>query len=365
MAAPAITPLRLFQMGKEATKGTPVAAAWQMVGDSIWTPTIARYMSDYPRGVRVPVTGGGTPISAGCTIQQTTDLTYEEIIYALNLGMATGVITGGSADKTHTFTPIITGDPTILTATSEYAFSDGSTTAFPFPGATGYPVTMQSAYTFSGGFDITFAFNAIAQATYRYIARYPTLAVTPTAALTVLTGRERIPSNLFKVYLDTTFAGIGSTQLTGVVRSGKYTFVPGIEPDYTLDGRANLDFTQIRWGMDAYATLSLVMELDATSALEIKAWNAQNAGGGALTPNTASGGNVALRFIRLEATSPNTLGASNRRIRLDGAYVYTKEPVFSQQNKAELVTLELKTEYDPVSAKSFQAAIVNSIGTFS
>lgn len=364
MSAPAIYPLRLFQMAKEATPGTPVAAAWQMVGDTIFTPTITRYMSDYPRGVRVPVTAGGTPIGSGCTIVQNTDLSYEELIYPLNLGMATGVISGASADKTHTFTPIITGNPTTLTATSEFALGDGSATAFPFPGATGFPVTMQAAYTFSNGFDISGAFNAIATASYRYVARYPTLAVTPTAALTVMTGRERIPSNLFKFYLDTTFAGIGGTQLTGTVRSFKYTFVPGIEPDYTLDGRANLDFTQTRFGMDAYATLSLVMEMDATSALEIKAWNAQNAGGGALAPNVSSGGTVALRFIRMEATSPNTLGGSARRLRLDGAYVYTKEPVFSQQNKAELVTLDLKTEYDPVSAKSFQAAVVNSLGTF-
>lgn len=364
MTPPAIYGLRLLQKGKEATPGTPVAATWQIVGDSVMTPTISRYMSDYPRGVRVPVTGGGTPIGTGCTIVTNTDLSYEEIMYPLMTGMATGTVTGAGADKTWTFTPILTGNPTVLTTTSEFALSDGSATAFGFPGATGFPVTMQAPYTFSGGFDITFAFNAITQATYRDIARFPTLAVTPTAALTVLTGRERVPANLWKVYLDTTFAGIGSTQLTGVIRSGKYTFVPGIEPDYTLDGRANLDFTQIRYGMDAYATLQLVMEMDATSAAEIKAWNAQNAGGGALVPNSASGGNVALRFIRLEATSPNTLGSSARRIRLDGAYVYTKEPAFSQQNKSELVTLELKTEYDPVSAKSFQAAIVNSLGTF-
>ncbi len=335
-----------------------------MVGDTVFTPTISRYMSDYPRGVRVPVTGGGTPIGAGCTIVQNTDLSYEELLYPLMTGMATGTVSGAGADKTWTFAPTITGNPAIQTATAEFGLSDGTATAFGFPGTTGYPVTMQAAYTFSGGFDISAAFNAITTATYRYNARYPTLGVTPTAALTVMTGRERIPGNLWKIYLDTTFAGIGGTQLTGVIRSFKYTFVPGIEPDYTLDGRANQDFTQIRWGMDAYATLQLVMEMDASSAAEIKAWNAQNAGGGALAPNVASGGTVALRFIRLEATSPNTLGSSARRIRLDGAYVYTKEPTFSQQNKAELVTLEAKTEYDAVSAKSFQASVVNSLGTF-
>jgi hypothetical protein len=39
--------------------------------------------------------------------------------------------------------------------------------------------------------------------------------------------------------------------------------------------------------------------------------------------------------------------------------------VFTQQNKAEIVTMELKTEYDPTSAKAFLATVVNSLATFS
>jgi len=276
------------------------------------------------------------------------------------------VITGAGADKTHTFTPVLTGNPGIQTATAEYAMSDGTATAFPFPGATGFPLTAQSAYLFSTGFDITWAFNAIATAQYRYSGRAAAFApaAVPTPALTVMTGRERIPSNLVRLSMDPTWAGLGTTTLTGVVRSGKLTFVSGIEPDYTTDGRAALDFTQLRWGMDRFFTLQLVLEMDATSAAEIKAWVAQNAGGGAISPNAAAGGNVALRFLRFEVTSPNVLGASARRIRIDNSMIYTKEPVFTQQGRAEIVTMELKSEYDPVSARSFAAAIVNSLPTF-
>ncbi len=366
---PALYPLRNFQLGAETVHGTAVAATWRMVGDAVLTPGIDRYMSDYPRGVMTPVTAGGTPIRQGTTITRTTDLTYEELWYHLMLSMATGTVAGGAADKTWTFAPILTGDPLIKTATAEWVLADGSGTVFAFPGATGYPLTAQVPYLFCAGFDIGWNFNQIATLNPRYEGR-PSIfssvspGAVPTGALTPLTGRERIASNQFKIYLDTTWAGLGGTLLSGTIRSGRLSFNPGIDADYTTEGRTDLGFTQLVYGRDRFFTLNLTMEVNTTSAAEIKAWVAQNAGGGAIVPNSSGGGNVALRFVRIEATSPNVLGGTARRFRIDNSFIYTQPPSFSQQGKIELVTLNLKTEYDPVSANAFAATVVNSLATF-
>jgi hypothetical protein len=353
----------------ETTPGTPVTAPSFMVGDAVATVAIDRYLADYPRGMMVPVTGGGTPIRQGTTFVQTTDLCYEELFYALTLSMATPTVSGAGADKTWTFAPVLTGPIGNKTATAEWAAGDGAGTSYGFPGSvtpsTGFHVTAQAPFCFCSGLDVNFAFNAIATATYRYEARMSQFGVStvPNMAAGVLLGRERIAGNQFKLYFDTSFASIGTTPLLGTVRSGRLTYVSGIAPDYTADGRASLDFTQMRYGPDRFFTLQLVMELNAASAAEIKSWVQQNAGGSAIAPNTAATGAVAPRYIRLEAISPNPLGTTARKLWLDGAFIYLQPPVFSQTDKTELVTLNLRTEYDSGSAKSYQATIVNSISS--
>lgn len=364
----ALFPLRNFQLGKESVAGTVVPATWKMVGETVGVFDLTRYMADYPRGVMVPVTDGGVPLMQGSSFVQTSEATYEEALYAFMLSLATGTASTTLSATTWTFAPILTGNPLIQTATAEYVFGDGSGTSFSFPGATGFPLTGQSAYVFSTGWDFEWAFNAISKFTTRYTGRAGQFGAgsVPTAALTPLTGRERIAGSQVKVFMDTTFSGIGATQLVGTVRSGKLTFNSGIAPDYTTDGRSALDFTQLQWGADRFMTLSLVMELNGTSQAEIGNWISQNAQQGSISPNTAGGASVVKRFVRLQAVSPAIVGSgsAHRTFQIDGCYVYTKPPAFTQQNKTELVTLELKTEYDAVSSKSFAASLINGIASF-
>jgi hypothetical protein len=351
------------------------------------------------------------------------------------------VVAGIANAEAHTYTPILNAAPGNNFVTIEYAEGDGSATAFPYPGATGYPVTMQAPYGFSAGFDFEFGFNIIAKVTERWTARMPTFgaASVPTPALPVLSGRERISGSLIYVSMDSSWATLGNTPLTGTIRSGKYTVATGIAPDYTLDGRPNMDFTQIMWGANVGGTLNLVMEVNATAAAEIKNWIAQNAGGGAIAPNAGNGTSTP-RFLRIQTQSPNetatrnvsdgvstlagttitsatlaltagdlgatitatkagtagglytgvivainsatsatvypptpaagtaeTVTISNRRyLSFDNAFVYdlSKPPTFTQTNKAELVTMQLMTDYDATSGKGLVAHVVNKIAAF-
>lgn len=160
---------------------------------------------------------------------------------------------------------------------------------------------------------------------------------TMTAALTPVTGRSPIASNLFKLWIDDTWAGLGTTQKTAFLRAADLSITTGLQPDYTLDGRTDLDFTQIMAQM-LTGTLSLTAEHNGDAATEIGKWR--------------SG---ALRFVRLAATD----GA--KIVQFNAAMKYASPPSFSQDAGIELVTLDLELEYDPTGARAFEAVITNQL----
>src|SRR5579883_577088 len=340
MPNPAIYPIRKFQVGKEAVAGTAVPATWQLVGDAVAMPEIDRYFSDYPRGVRAPYTDGGVPIRQGFKVQRKTDCRFEELLYTLNTSMAT-TVPSGTTPKIHTATPILTAAPATGTATAEWEMGDG----------TNHFIQAQAAYGWVHDWTLEWAANQIATLTENWVFRAPTYGHTLTPSLTVLTGRERVPSNLFTLSFDSAWANLGNTPLSGTVISGKLAFFSGIEPDYTTDARAALDFTQQAWGADSYYTLDLVLEVNATTNTEFTDWVNQNAGGASKVQ----------RFIRLKATSPNAVA---KYVQFDGAFYHVKAPAFSQQNKIERITLSLKTDYDPVSSNAHDAVIANTLASW-
>jgi hypothetical protein len=298
-------------------------------------------MADYPRGVRAAVTGGGVDIQHGSQLVMNSELTFEEILDPFNAGLATGVISG-TTPKVHTFTPILTADPVPKSLYYEIWKTDG--------------VSNLLASSFSAGlcsnFVINAAFSQITQLTYTMFGRSEVTGITPTAALTPFTNREPVVSNLWKVYFDNTWAGLGGTQKSTLVRSARLTINTGLTPDYTLDGRANLDYTRYNWG-NLTGTLDIVMEFDGDANTEKNFWNTQNATG---SPQ--------YRFIRLKNSSPN--GSPGKYIQIDGSYIYAKEPVFSHEanTNVELATMSLALEYDPTSAKVFLPVVANSITAY-
>lgn len=338
-AGPAQYRLRRLQRAPEASLGAGGPATFQIVGDWTYTPQDDRYFSDYPRGVRAPVTAGGVSILKGGALQVTSELTYEEILDPLS-SLATEVASGTTPLYTHTFTPILTADPAPKSLYYEFVETDGASNIFASSAAAGL----------CSQFTLDWAFNQKANLSYTMFLRAETAAITPTAALTPLTGREVVVSNLFKVFIDDTWAGLGGTLKSTLVRSGKLVVNTGLTPDYTTDGRANLDYTRYNWG-EITGTLDLVCEFDADATAEIVKWRSKS-----------------LRFIRLKNTSPNTLGSGHRDLQLDCAMVYAKPPAIAPGAKAtgtQTVSLNLAFEYDPTSAKVLLPVIQNGLATFS
>src|SRR5690606_31834426 len=145
--------------------------------------------------------------------------------------------------------------------------------------------------------------------------------------------------NLFKVYVDSTWAGIGSTQKSALIRSARLEVNTGRAPDYTLDGRADLDMTQIQSGEDISGTLSLVCEYNADGDTLYDSWESGESG---------------IQFIQLIATdSTNTLEI-DMAVRLTGV-------AFREEDGLRLLELTGELVYDPTSTEQINFVVTNGI----
>lgn len=328
---------RKFQAGIETAHGTKVPATWYFPGEFTITPARMRYMADYPRAVRFPVTGGGIDVMKGFTFTGNLDCCFEEIIYPLNTGLAVGVITTTTGVSTHVFTPNIAADPAPKSMSMEFWQQDGAGTNYNADGST-FGLTQKLS--------LSYALNTKIAETWSGFGQAESEGITPTAALTPLTNREVAISNLTSWYIDNTWSGLGGTQKLGTVRTAKLDFDFKLAPDPTMDGRANLDYNQYLFDLVG-GHLQIVAELNAAAQTEIAAWNSKSQ-----------------RFVRAKTTGsiiPTT--STPKSIQFDMSMVHTKEPAISRSGQVELMTFELDLEYDPTSAKGLIATIVNGLAT--
>lgn len=332
--ATALRPFKLLQAGIETTKGTLVAATRQLPGDHGFTEEQDFYRSPFPAGVRSNVGGAGVIIRKGYAIDYSSDLTAEDILWMLETGVKGG-ISPSTVDinaKLWTYTPeLTTGVPTIKTATFEMIHADGVTNHYA--GEVGYGMCES--------FKIDWAFNQEAKFSAKFFAR-ARQTTTPTGALTPYASREPLVSNLVFVYLDTTWAGLGGTQLQTIIRSGSIEIMTGYAPNYTLDGRSDKDFVNHKVGIIT-GKLSLVMELDATAASRIANYRAND---------------VVYIRVRNEGSLIGSVSAK-KFVQIDGAYRFVSAPAFSEDGQQILVSLDLESVYDSTGTKTLEFSAQN------
>ena len=319
----AIHPLRLFQVGKESTNGTAVPATEKLIGDFVFREMYERDFEEWPRGVRAPVTGGGVDVERWVEVRGEWDADYEQVLWPLQSGLETPTV-AGAGPYTHTFNPDLASPVAIDSLTGEFAIDDGSTKH----------VEREAAYLFCTTFGVEINPGQISRMRAEWIGR-ASQSSTVTAALTEMTGRSVIPSSLWSVYIDSTWAGLGGTQKTLFLRSASFELNTGISKLLTADARTDLDFTGIRSGM-VTGRLSLTAAVAADAATEIG--------------NYRSG---TVRFVRLTATDGTKI------VTIDMAIKFTAAPDFQNEDGEEIVVLEGELEYDPTGAAAIEIEVVN------
>lgn len=329
--ATALVPIEKLQIGMETTPGENVAATRVIAteGGGDYTHTIEREEVNEISGVFVARDDVALVEIAEISVSHVAD--FEQILLPLLTGIkeVTGTDTGTGGPYLWEFEPDVSTVEDLASATFEISYTDGTTRH----------LEEEFGFGTCRSFELALAFNSLATLTAEYFGQAPASStITPALAVE---DRELLASNKFAVYIDDTWAGLGTTQISGLIRSATLSVTTGAEPNYTLDGSSSLTHSKIRRGMLS-AELSMTMEVDAAFATELAKFKAGD-----------------LRFYRLEAT-----GADGRVLEIDVAGRYITSPDYSVDDTMRLADLTLAMRYDPIAAKALRVGVTNLLEVF-
>ena len=252
----------------------------------------------------------------GTQMQLTTELDTETILLPLLCGLSGGATaTAQSSAQNWTFTPAVTAPSELKTASFELAETDGSTSSYRRQFELCRPTEI--------GIE---ASGDTSQLSVTWAGRAAKPLATPAQAPTP--ARHIVPAAAWSLYLDDTWAGLGTTKI-GSVRSLSMTIDPGLTPAEAVDGREDLDVSYWRRGRIRGA-LTVVADHDADTTGELAHWEDGD-----------------LRYARMEYTSGTN--ASRRAIRIDLVMRYIASPdVLSMDDSIHTLSLagQLRADSD-------------------
>lgn len=337
MALPAsVEALHVLQWGLEATRGTLVAATSKIAvparnftideSGAIYRPQLAKSLLIRNRGNETPVMHGTTWQLAD------SPWLYEQGANWLSMSVGSaGNTPSGSGTYTYAYPRSLTADPAPTAWTFQERLSDGSANQDK---RFGYALADQIGWKYALGGPLMFNSKGFARKVQ---------TGTMTAAQTMPTP-EIAPSALLTAFIDTSFAGIGGTQLTGQVIGAEVQFNTGFKPQMTADGRTDLDFT------------THILDADSVS-LSVKLTCMVNQT--QLATERAAAAAASVRAVRLAIA-----GTSSRSLTLDMLLKYTKPEILQLgvQDGQHIVVLEMEETTDGTNP-SFTATLINTIAT--
>lgn len=332
--ATAVRELQITQLGKETTKGTAVAQTTRWIGDCEVDPQEIVVEPRAQNGVLL-LEGHTSDVIVlrHANVKLSADLTFEQFLHVLFMNMKGGVTaTGAGADKTWTFNPTYLAEPALDAFTLGLRYSDGTNN-----------FDERVAYLIGRGFKLSGNIGEIAKVEVDAFGR-------PVETATAITGAIAVPSVNFvpvalgKVYLDSTFGGLGGTQITESIISFNLDFESMAQPKFYIDGRSDKSFTthglkRARWALQLEAELNTAINTERAAAQS-----------------------RAIRYVRLEFVGAS-LGGSNYKVTVDlplrhkmGMY----DPNGDRDGNQK-VTLDMIPAYDSTNSFGMKVTVVNAL----
>ena len=307
---PTIAPFRAYQWGREATKGTAVAATSKMAvemfdpepEDLVVRPRIANGLAVGNPGNEL-VTRRSTLWRAGGPV------VYDQLQNWLEMAVVGNQTPTGTGPYVWTYTRNPLADPALKSFTLERRRSDG---ASPVDEEWAYALARTLRISGADGEPLRFEVEGFAR-------RVQSSTLTAAQALPTI---EDPPIALTKVWIDTAWAGLGTTQIVAQVLSYSWMFNTGAKPIWTADGRTDLDFTvDVIDGREVNTELEIVCMVAGQMATEKTAAEAQS-----------------LRAVRIQAD-----GSSSKQVQIDGLYKHAQGSLFKlgEQDGMDIVSLRL------------------------
>jgi hypothetical protein len=272
------------------------------------------------------------------------DLNFRHICWALAMSIC-GNITPTQPDAMYepnaylwTFTPALTADGNTPDQT------DGIDTFTIECGDASRAYEVE--FAFGTRIEISGAPNEVVKVSVEITGRQVTSGITFTAALTAQSV-QKAPFNLSKVYIDTSWANLGTTQVTGMVKGITWALDTMFTASYGPDG--NLYFTSLDEDRKA-PEITLVLKRNSDALTEETAWE-----------------NRTTRFIRWEILGTTELdgGESNPPyLHLDTACRYFEWPRWGDENGRTTIEAKAEGVYDSTGSAMFEAAVKTALDAY-
>lgn len=324
--------LRIFQWGKESTRGTAVAATSKIALENMDLEPIDKVVRpQFLTGKLHRFPGGNeTAIKRGTNWAiNNSPIVFDQLhhLFAMSIcGSVTGV---GTSPTVYTFERSLSTDPIPDSFTLERRTTDGST-----PRDYEWTYALISSISFHYKLDepLRFSCNGFARRQQ---------ASTLTAGLSYPT--TEVPSSHATSSIDTTWANLGVTPIVAQVLSADVTFNTGLMPFDTLDGRTDLDFsTYICNSNNVGLDVSLRLLMAAQFPTEKTAAEAQT-----------------LRTVRLGVT-----GSASRALTLDMALKYEMGSLYKVDEVEGQDVVDLKMVDSDDGSNMFKAVVSNLATTY-
>lgn len=247
---PAITAATRMAIGKEVTAGTAVAATRPLTGQS-FTFDVGREleMNDDQVGFGIPNRSNRrpTPVQNGVVVQHQASLDFVQVLlpFLAGIGMETPSEVLYDADNDGTDDPgeiahyqwqwsMSQAIPDPVTFTFEYGLSDFGDNWY-----------RNAASGYCQNWKIDSNNQGIASLQATYAARAAQELAAPTS-ITNYPDFVDAPGLLTKVFVDDTWAGLGTTQIAGQILNASWEYDSHFMHRLYEDGREDLDFSAIR-----------------------------------------------------------------------------------------------------------------------
>lgn len=341
----------LLQIGEEVTSGSPVAATRVIVADEVRyrRQMGMRDFSSQMTGVLSRSVRPNLVTRQGSEVEVTLPMDFEQILWALQSGMTGGVTpsTPGTGEaRLWTFTPPVAADPAIDTYTVEFVEDDLTNEA-----------EMEFPFGFCSEIEITADIDGTAELRMVHMGRKTADSTkTPALALPVLT---YAPDLRWTVDIDSTWATLGATQVTGQVIGFTWRWSDFLFPRFTHDGRVDNDFNALGFRGARVADLTINVLVDPAAGGIV---NLEEANKEAAIPVG--------RAIRLEILGPAFTAPDAglfRMIRLDGFYDHAEDSLEERGNDDEgnlTAVLHFRSTHETVQAQDVQVEVQNNLATF-
>jgi len=319
--------LRRIQIGKETTFGSDHAATARLIGRLDMSPDYKMYRPDDTETGRLSSFERSDIVGTMAKMSFESDANYEQLAYLLGMSIIGGVTpTGGGSPYSWAFTPNLS----TINAPDTYTFEYGDDHQ-----------AYQSTGCFAKSLELSGQIDDVVKVKADIVGQ-AVAAISFTDSLANPTALNPVKADMGKLYIDSSWANLGSTAKENTLVDFSWKISEGIKPIKKLDGSlAYADRVETKRHIELDMTLGHNSVYDTL----LTAFLAQSK-----------------VFVQLKFTGPAITGGTDILV-LNGCYVLDNPDSLNDQEGQDTVKVKLVSIYDPTGDKEWSVVLTNALAS--